>query len=88
MIDINSEYYNELVEVELNNTNFRHYKNLGYDYPKIYDKYKHEFITPYGTKIMVKRKDLPDVFMIGKKFGVTRDTVARFLKHCEQENTL
>lgn len=25
---------------------------------------------------------------IGKKFGVTRDTVARFLKHCEQENTL
>lgn len=25
---------------------------------------------------------------IGKKFGVTRDTVARFLKHYEQENTL
>ena len=25
---------------------------------------------------------------IGKKFGVTRDTVARFLKYCEQQNTL
>ena len=69
MIDVNGEYYNEFIEVELNNTNFRHYKNLGYEYPKVYDKYKHEFITPYGTKIMVKRKDLPDIFMIGKNFG-------------------
>lgn len=25
---------------------------------------------------------------IGKKFGVTRDTVARFLKYCEQQNSL
>ena len=25
---------------------------------------------------------------IGKKFGVPRDTVARFLKFCEQQNSL
>ena len=69
MPNINDEYYNELVEVVIDNTNFAHYKKLGYEYPTVYDKYKKSNKTPYGTKIMVKRKDLPENYLIGKRFG-------------------
>jgi len=45
------------VEVILNNSIIKYYSNLGYDIPKIKNKYG-DYTTPRGTKIIVKVEDL------------------------------
>ena len=45
-------------------------------------------LSKYKKQVLRMKKRGCTNTKIGKKFGVTRDTVARFLKHCEQENTL
>lgn len=69
MIDVNNEYYDEIIEVVLDKTNMKHFKMLGYECPTIYDKYKRKNITKVGEKIMVKRRDMPDLFLLGRRFG-------------------
>lgn len=45
-------------------------------------------LTKYHAQVLkLKQKGVSNT-KIGKRFGVTRDTVARFLKHCNQEKTL
>ena len=43
-------------------------------------------LTKYQKQVLKLKERGVSNTKIGKKFGVTRDTVARFLKHCEQEN--
>ncbi|MCK9198249.1 MAG: hypothetical protein M0P49_01460 [Bacilli bacterium] len=45
------------VEIELHSRQITYYKNLGYDVPRIKDKYS-RYTTPKGTKIIVKVEDL------------------------------
>lgn len=45
-------------------------------------------LTKYQKQVLnLKQKGVSNT-KIGKRFGVTRDTVARFLKYCKQENAL
>lgn len=69
MIDINNEYYDEIIEITLDKTNIKHYKMLGYECPTVYDKYKKKNIIKIGTVISVKRRDMPDLFLLNRKFG-------------------
>ncbi len=45
-------------------------------------------LSKYEKQVLRMKKKGCTNTKIGKKLGVTRDTVARFLKHCEQQNTL
>lgn len=45
-------------------------------------------LTKYEKQVLKMKKRGCTNTKIGKKFGVTRDTVARFLKYCEQQNAL
>lgn len=48
---------NESIEVELSSSNMKHYKSLGYKFPKVKRK-NGKLVTPRGTKILVKTNDL------------------------------
>ncbi len=45
-------------------------------------------LSKYEKQVLKLKKQGCSNVKIGKKFGVTRDTVARFLKYCEEQNTL
>ena len=45
-------------------------------------------LSKYEKQVLKMKKKGCTNTKIGKKFGVTRDTVARFLKYCEQQNPL
>ena len=44
-------------------------------------------LSKFETEVLKMKKRGCTNTKIGKKYGVTRDTVARFLKHCEQHNS-
>lgn len=44
-------------------------------------------LSKFETEVLKMKKRGCTNTKIGKKYGVTRDTVARFLKHCEQYNS-
>lgn len=45
------------LEIELSSSQIKYYSNLGYDIPRVKDKYS-RYTTPRGTKIIVKIEDL------------------------------
>ena len=52
------------VEINLNSSNIEHFEVLGYELPKVYDKYKKSNIVKRGTKIKVNVNDLKKRFFI------------------------
>lgn len=50
----------QLVEVNINGFNLNYYKELGYNIPTYYHKYKHKEVVKSGTKIIVHVLDLPE----------------------------
>lgn len=46
------------VEVVINSKTIKHYEELGYDIPRIYDKKRNRYTIKTGTKIIVKTEDL------------------------------
>ena len=47
----------DYIEVGLNGTNIKHFEDLGYEIPRVKDKWG-KIIVPRGTKIKVKIEDL------------------------------